>query len=452
MVYYAYGLLILPIIAGIISLAKQKFIAEVSSVIAAGITLIISLIILTSPDFTNNFFYIDGFSKLMVFLIAAIYTATVIYSISYLKYIDEPIFHTNHYFTWLNLFALSMFFSVIVNNFGLLWVGIEATTVTSALLIAIEGKKESIEATWRYILIVSAGLILSLLGTILIFGELHTLTISKALSLNTHTKILTLGILLSIVGYGTKAGIFPMHTWLPDVHGKAPSPVSAIFSGILLPVALFGILRVFHIYPAHKVKLFIFILGILTVGISSILMTVQRYYKRLYAYSSMENMGIALIGISLGGYALIGAFIVIIAHAFAKSAVFFLSGNILIRFREIKINSIRGLVKSMPFTAYCLIFAVLGATGAPPFATFIGEIFIFAKIISTYNWIIALILGIFITTAFISVNYYTGKMVFSGKEEEIKERKTLVNFVPLINVILSFLIIFLIPLAEVIKF
>lgn len=252
-----------------------------------------------------------------------------------------------------------------------------------------------------------------------------------------------LGILLSIVGYGTKAGIFPMHTWLPDVHGKAPSPVSAIFSGVLLPVALFGILRVSNIYDSNIVRNFMFLLGFISVIIASLLMTVQKFYKRLFAYSSMENMGMILIGIALGGKAVYGALIIVLSHAFAKSAVFFLSGNILIRYKDTKITAVKGLLKKMPFTAYCLFFAVLSATGAPPFATFIGEILIFYKIVSIYGWIIAILLGMFIATAFISANYYTGKMIFSEKEKDIRERKSLVNYIPLINVVMSFLIIFL---------
>ncbi len=441
--------LLLSAIAGVVSLLKQKGVASFISIISSVSTLACSILILKSSSFSDKYLYIDCVSKIMIFVIAAIYTTTVIYSVSYIKYIKEPLFHKNHYFTWMNFFALSMFFSVTVNNFGLLWVGIEATTVTSALLIAIDSHKESVEATWRYILIVSTGLILSLLGTILIFGEIHTLAISSSLYSHNSSKILLLGILLSIVGYGTKAGIFPMHTWLPDVHGKAPSPVSAIFSGVLLPVALFGILRVSSIAFSYQIKNFLFILGSLTLVVSALLMTVQKYFKRLYVYSSMENMGIALIGISLGGVALKGAFILIIAHAFAKSAVFYLSGNILIRYKDSKINKVKGLIKKMPFTAYCLFFAALAATGAPPFATFIGEIMIFSEVIKNYNWIITVVLSVFIAIAFISVNYYTAKMIFSGKDEDVKERKSLVNFVPLINIAMAFIIIFFIPIAEV---
>ncbi len=442
--YIYYLPIILSAIAGLISLLKQKGVAEFISAISSISVLVCSIIIFRGENFVNSSFYIDYISKVMIFVIAAIYTATVIYSISYVKYIDNPLFHTNHYFAWMNFFALSMFFSVETNNLGLLWVGIEATTVTSALLIAIEGKKESIEATWRYILIVSCGLIMSLLGTILIYGEVHSLDISVALNSHASGKIVILGILLSIVGYGTKAGIFPMHTWLPDVHGKAPSPVSAIFSGVLLPVALFGILRVSNICFSHEIRMFMFILGFLSVAVAALLMTVQKFYKRLFAYSSMENMGIALIGFALGGKALTGALIVIICHAFAKSAVFYLSGNILIRFKDATISGIKGLIKKMPFTGFCLFFAILAATGAPPFATFIGEILIFSKIISIYGWIIALILGVFISIAFISANYYTGRMIFSEKEKDVKERKSLVNYVPLINILMSFFIIFLI--------
>ncbi len=390
---------------------------KIVSVCFAFISLIFSFFLFTKPDIVNFFFYIDTISKVMFFTISAIFTMTVLYSIKYVKFIHEPLFHKNQYFLWLNLFAISMFFSVVVNNLGLLWVGIEATTITSALLVAIEGKPEEIEATWRYIIIVSVGLILSLLGTIIIYGCTKTLLISEISKLPIYNnKLMVLGILFTIIGFGTKAGIFPTHTWLPDVHGKAPSPVSAIFSGVLLPVALFGIIRVLNFSFSDKIYNFTFALGMLTVITASLLMTVQKYYKRLYAYSSMENMGIALIGITLGKIGLLGAMIIIVTHAFCKSIVFYLTGNIYLKYHDKKIDGIKSLLNRMRYTGFLLFFAVLGVTGAPPFPTFLGEILIFSQIISKYNLFFAIVLGIFIAVAFISVNYYTGKMLFSKEK------------------------------------
>ncbi len=446
--YYFYGLIIFPIIGALISLSKKEGISQGISSIVSFCCLLLALLLLKYPEFEKGFFYVDGISKIMLVVITVIYFTTVVYSISYVKYIHNPLFEKNLYFFWLNLFGLSMIFSVIVNNLGLLWTGIEATTVVSALLIAIENHTEAIEATWRYILIVSVGLIISLLGTIFIFGSAHSLKFTEILHSNTGDKILVLGIILSIIGYCTKAGIFPMHTWLPDVHSKAPSPISAIFSAILLPVALFGVVRVIQIYPALEIKNFTFILGLATLIFASLSMSVQKFYKRLYAYSSMENMGIILIGISLGKMGLFGALIIILAHAFAKSAVFYLSGNILIRFKSTKIKDISNLKKLMPFTGFTLFFASLAATGAPPFATFVGEIIILSQILKNYGIIMAIITGIFITVAFISMNFYTGKMVFSEIEKDVKERKTLVNYVSLINVVLAFITLFFIPVIN----
>ncbi len=445
MIFYTLPL-IFTLVAATVSLIKIDKLSQYSSVLFSILTLVSSIAIAFSQNFSHYFIYIDGASKIMLFTISIIYMGTTIYSISYIKHIHNPLLKQNFYFLWLNLFTFSMLFSVMVKNLGLIWVGIEATTITSALLVAIENSKESIEATWRYIIIVSVGLVVSLFGNVFIFGAGGTLDFVKLASMHgVNDKIITLGILMAVVGYGTKAGIFPMHSWLPDVHGKAPSPISAIFSGVLLPVALFGIFRTTEVYSSHIVKEFMFILGFLTLVTAATLSTVQKYYKRLYAYSSMENMGIALIGISLGRYAILGSVIVIVAHAFAKSAVFYLSGNILIRTKKTRIDEVKNLFNHMPFTAYSLFFASLAATGAPPFATFAGEILIMSKLYEVYGIISVVVFALFASLAFISVNYYTGKMIFSKEEAESNERHMLVNLIPAMHIILAFLTIFLIP-------
>ncbi|MEM4086623.1 MAG: proton-conducting transporter membrane subunit, partial [Saccharolobus sp.] len=131
-----------------------------------------------------------------------------------------------------------MIFSIIINNYGLMWVGVELTTVTSALLITTEFSETSLESTWRYIIVVSAGVTIALFSVILIYSQYHTLTITQILSQKTDNLVIRAAVGLALIGFGTKVGVFPMYTWLPDAHSEAPSPVSALFSGVLLPVAL----------------------------------------------------------------------------------------------------------------------------------------------------------------------------------------------------------------------
>jgi hydrogenase-4 component F len=328
------------------------------------------------------------------------------------------------------------------------WVGVEATTVTSALLVAVENDEPSIEATWRYIIIVSSGLVVSFISNIFIYASTGTLEISKLLSISSFSGLLPLGAMMAIVGYGTKAGIFPMHTWLPDVHGKAPAPVSAIFSGVLLPVALYVIIRVIQFTPVSYVKTFALVLGFMTVIVAASLMAVQTNYKRLFAYSTMENMGMALIGISLGGYALLGVIILIFSHAFAKSSTFFLSGNLLSRYKTTKIDKVTGVMKRMPSTAYTLLFSAMAITGMPPFGTFFGEIMIILVLLSAVPVGWTILLMAFLALAFISVNFKVGKMIFSDSEGENMERKRVGTIIPIIDTVLSVAIVFFIPWIE----
>ncbi len=446
----------LPMIASLIGallcLVRIEKFEEVISIIVSSSTAIFSILILFLPNVSNSFLFLDGISKIMILIISFVYTMTVIFSTTFLKYIDEPLFQKRFYYLLLNLFAFSMFFSVSVNNLGLVWVGIEGTTVTSALLVAVENDESSIEATWRYIIIVSSGLVISFISNIFIYAATGTLDISKLLTTNSFSGLLSLGSMMAIIGYGTKAGIFPMHTWLPDVHGKAPAPVSAIFSSVLLPVALYAIIRIMQFTPALYVKNFTLVLGFLTVIIAASLMAVQTNYKRLFAYSTMENMGMALIGISLGGYAFVGVFVLIISHAFAKSSTFFLSGNLLSRYKTLKIDEVAGVAKRMPSTAYTLLFDAMAITGMPPFGTFFGELLIILVLLSILPIEWTLLLVSFLALAFISMNFKVGKMIFSESDGKKMDRKRVGTIVPIIGTLFSLATIFFIPfISKVIK-
>ncbi len=432
--------------ASLLCLVKKTYFEEVVSIIAAFSTVAVAFIMVFLPSYTSHYLYIDGLSKVMLIMVSMIYASTVTFSTTYMKYIDNPSFEKHFYYFLMNLFAFSMLLTVSVNDLGLIWVGVEATTVTSALLVATENTETSIEATWRYIIIVSVGLIISLLANIFIYSVTGTLNIQQMMQGVQTSKILILGAMMAVIGYGTKGGIFPMHTWLPDVHGKAPAPVSAAFSGILLAVALYAIARIMQIVNVGMVKEFAFWLGLLTVAVAATLMIVQKNYKRLFAYSTMENMGMMLIGLSLGKYAFIGAMILALSHAFAKSSVFYLSGNILARYKSKKIEDVKGVSQRMPFTGYTLFFSALAVTGTPPFGTFIGELLITYGILKHFPLFYALLVISFLLVAFISINYKVGSMVFSKPTDTaVTERKMVGTIVPIVNTSLAFLVIFFVP-------
>lgn len=435
---------------------KVRFEEDIS-IVTSFATLAGSILIAFMPDVHSFGLYIDGFSKLMLIMVSAVYVITVIFSIGYLEHIENKLFQTSLYFFLLNIFVLTMLFTVIVDNIGLLWVGVEATTVTSALLIATDNNELAVEATWRYIIIVSAGLTISLIATIFIFGGYNTLSLYAMLTtpqassgIINSARIISIGALLGIVGYGTKAGIFPMHTWLPDAHGRAPAPISAMFSAVLLPVALYAVARFIQIVPFEGVKTFAVILGSLSVIVASLMTFSQKYYKRMFAYSSIENMGVALIGIALGGNAFIGSVIIILTHAFAKSAAFFLTGNVLAGYHTTVIKEVKGVSKKMPLTGYSLFFAALAVTGAPPFGTFFGELLIMAQMISAYGVWFTIMIGSFLVVAFIGVNYRVVRMVFSepdvstgslGEGARVNDSAG----IPIVGLILALSITFLTP-------
>jgi hydrogenase-4 component F len=402
----------------------------------------------TKENIISDTFYIDGLSKLILFTIGLLYLTTVLYSLAYLKHIRNPLFKNRLYFFLLNLFASSMFFSVSMDNIGLIWVGIEATTVTSALLVATENDQVTIESAWRYVIIVSTGLVISLIATTFIFGASGTLSMQALMQHHPQNRVFVLGILLGLIGFGTKAGIFPMHTWLPDVHGKAPAPVSAIFSGVLLPVALYAMARLIQIHNIQLVKVFCLTLGTLTVVIAALMMTVQNNYKRMFAYSSMENMGMILIGFTLGKFGLLGAVTIIISHGLAKSSAFYLTGNVLSVYHSTSLREVHGLLRKMPATAISLFFASMAVTGAPPFAVFAGELFIFKELIHQYNWGIALVIVCFLAIGFIAVNVRTGRMIFTGTPPAGPKEFRAETWVPVVNLFLSALVVLAIPYIE----
>jgi hydrogenase-4 component F len=209
-----------------------------------------------------------------------------------------------------------MLLALTVNDLGIIWLAIEGTTVTSALLVALERRRTSIESAWRYTLIVSAGLALSLFAVILVYFSQGTLAVSKLLTEPLkNSMIMVLAVGFALIGYGTKAGIAPMHAWLPDAHSEAPSLVSALFSAVLLPTSIYAFVRIFVLLQGspivfNEMRNLVLGFGIFTVLIASIIIGYQRDYKRMLAYSSMENMGVILVGFSLGGIGALGAKII----------------------------------------------------------------------------------------------------------------------------------------------
>ncbi|MDD5473101.1 MAG: hydrogenase 4 subunit F, partial [Candidatus Methanoperedens sp.] len=275
----------------------------------------------------------------------------------------------------------------VTNNLGL-WIAIEMTTLVSALLMILYSRKSSIEAAWKYMIICTVGITFALFGTILTYygavkilgesGDALNWTSLIAVADRFDPAIMKLAFIFILIGYGTKAGLAPMHTWLPDAHSEAPTPVSALLSGVLLNCAMYGIIRFYTITTkstgaAYTSNLLI-IFGLLSIGIAVPFIILQEDYKRLLAYSSVEHMGIVALGIGFGGvFGVFGAILHMFNHAMTKSLMFFGAGNVLLKHETKEIDGVSGIIKSMPVTGPMFLIGGLAITGSPPFSIFLSE-------------------------------------------------------------------------------
>ncbi|QKR00630.1 hydrogenase 4 subunit F [Metallosphaera tengchongensis] len=389
----------------IVPLLSNVFIWKVkySSLASSVLTLTLSLIsYFDLPVFTPTL-YVTRFTWYFLVMVASVYFSSTVYSVIYER-VDK--LRERNYFYFMNMFSASMFFTLIVNNLGLMWVGLEATTISSVLLVTHEGTQEALEAGWRYVIIVSTGITFAFISLILLYFGLHTLQISSILYPHA-SPLFALASVIALMGFGTKAGLFPVNTWLPDAHSEAPPAVSAMFSGVLLPVAVYILHLIYVIAPLQSVYSWTATISVL---VASLMMAGQRYYKRMFAYSTIENMGVAILGISTSST--MGIAILLVSHAFAKAGAFYASGAIMRTVGSKQINEY-GLISS-PMTSAGLLMSSLAVTGAPPFANFFGEFLILYNVLGSHMVAQFFVTLLSLALAFISVNYHVSRMIFKG--------------------------------------
>ena len=327
-----------------------------------------------------------------------------------------------------NLFTFTMLFAVTSNNVGFMWIAIEATTITSAMLIPLHVTKASVEASWKYILIGSVGIALAFGGTVLGYFDFVNLaghregalnwTVLMASASRLHPQVIQLAFVFILIGYGTKAGLAPMHTWLPDAHSEAPAPLSAMMSGVLLAVALYAVIRWEAVVNAAVGTRFtdgLFIaLGVLSLVIAAFSLVVQQNYKRMLAYSSIEHTGLMCVGLALGPLGTFAAMLHLVNHTLAKSMMFFLAGRVLHRYRTTEIGRVSGLLKVMPWTGGLFAAGVLAVVGLPPFGLFISEFALFrAGFAAGRPWLMGLVLAL-LAVAFVSMIGHLNRMLYGA--------------------------------------
>jgi len=391
--------------------------------------------VLTYPLF-DHFFYLDCLNALILDTTLLVGFVTCFYSIGYLDHeygTPQDLRKIKLFYSLTYTFIFTMVLTATTQNLGLMWIAIEATTLASVFLVGFSGTKHSIEAAWKYIIICSVGIALALLGIMfLYFSSSQALTGSR-LSLNWLTlyenagklqgNVLKMAFIFILVGFGTKAGLVPMHTWLPDAHSEAPSPISALLSGVLLNNAMYGIIRFLSIVnknmgsSVYTGRLLIFG-GLLSIGAAALFILAQKDYKRLLAYSSVEHMGI--IALSLGLYTPVSLFASLfhmVNHSFTKSMLFLTAGNVMLKYKTKEIASVTGLLKTMPLSGSAFLLGILAIAGLPPFSIFSSELNIILAAFKSGHFLTGTVFVFLLALAFGSITYALLKM-FYGKEPE----------------------------------
>lgn len=365
----------------------------------------------------------DGLSALIVLLIALVASTAAIFSFGYLARENLPpakhrLYHLNY-----NLFVFSMLAIPVLAEPTLVWIVVELTTLCSALLVSFENTRAALEASWKYVLLSLMGAGLALFGFLVLFaamqaagGGVYTWSGLTAAAPRMPIALLQTAFVLILVGLGTKAGIAPMHTWLPDAHSQAPSPVCALLSGVETTAILYVILRLLPImrYAPHAhAGAWAIVFGLVSVGTAAFVLLQVRDYKRMFAFSTVEHMGIILtaagLGTSAAGY---GAVQQIVAHSVTKSFCFFAAGAALLAMGTREIAAVRGLIRRSPAAGAALVFGGLAITGAPPLAIFLSEFSILKAGFAEGRYVAMGLLALFIVIAFFGVMLHVNRMVF----------------------------------------
>jgi len=359
---------------------------------------------------------LDALSLFHVFLVNGVFLESSIYATGYFGHRISDGSLTTAYarryaMLWQTFHAI-LILVLLSNNIGLMWVSIEATTLVSAFLIISDSDSLSIEAMWKYLLICSVGIAFAFMGTVLTVAAARRMegvdSVYLFSSLTKHPelinpKIMLFAFILIVVGFGTKAGLAPMHTWLPDAHSQAPTPVSALFSSVMLNCALFCIMRYLPIVEASlgfsgEARSILMLFGVLSLLFAAIFIPVQSDMKRFLAYCSVEHIGIIVIGVALGGPAVFAALLHTVNHSTAKMMSFFSAGYIGERFGTRDMSVIRGAVKKTPLWGVTFFSAVLVLLGVAPGAIFLSE-FLIIKEAFFSGKIMIVVLFLFFTLA-----------------------------------------------------
>jgi len=368
--------------------------------------------------FWHAYLIVDALGAWVLLSVSSVYLLASIYAIGYMRSTGEDQ-RLYRFYALFAGFALTTLTGPLMNNIGVYWIAIELTTLVSTFLVCFELGRESVEAAWKYIVIVSGGISLALLGIVFyywggsfVLGATYDLTWStlRQVAPQINPTIGLMAFLLVLIGFGTKVGLAPMHTWLPDAHSEGPAPVSAMLSGALLNTAMIGIARFIQVSDAAQLgtlpRTVVVAIGAFSLFVAALFITRQTGIKRLMAYSSVEHMGVMALGFGFGGpLGIAGALYHMLGHSLNKPLMFFGAGNAMHAFHSKRISRIHNVLSRMPISGLLWLAGAVAITGAPPFGLFPSELTILrAGLTGPYTWavFVMLILLIVIFVGFLN--------------------------------------------------
>jgi hydrogenase-4 component F len=375
-------------------------------------------------------FFVDPFNVFLVALTAFVGFTTSLFSRPYMR-IEREHGRLNAarlrlYHSMFQLFNFTMLLALLTNNLGILWVAMEAATLATVLLVSLYRTPASLEAAWKYFILCGVGLAQALFGTILLYFAAEKLlgaeggallwTELNAVKGQLEPTVLSLAFVFLLVGYGTKVGLVPLHNWLPDAHAEGPTPVSAVLSGLLLNVALYAVVRCKVLVEGSLHNTFARELmmgfGLLSVVVAAFLLSRQKDIKRMFAYSSVEHMGIITFAFGMGGpIASFAGLLHMTVHSLTKSAIFFAVGHATQKAGTQVMDDIRGLITVSPMIGWGLMLGTLAILGMPPFGVFASEFLILTTAMREHPWATPFLLGA-LGIAFAAVFSRVQPMVF----------------------------------------
>lgn len=383
---------------------------------AAGVTLLFALLLILKEPESGSFLFVDDLNIVFAVLSTFVGFTTSGFSASYIRHEIETgkltLGNLRFYHAMYQALMCSMNLALLASNIGLMWVSVEVATLTTVLMVGIYRTRDSLEAAWKYFILGSVGIALALFGTILVYmaaepvlGQGYDAMVWSSLmehAAHFNPRLLNVAFVFLMLGYGTKVGLAPMHAWLPDAHAEGPTPISAVLSGLLLNVALYAVLRFKMLLTANAAAVtpgpMLVALGLASVLFAAFMLYRRDDIKRLFAYSSIEHMGVIAFAFGIGGpLANFAGLLHMAMHSLTKSAIFFAVGHIAQAKGTQKIADIRGLTQSHPTLGWSLVVGVMAICGMPPLGIFMSEFLVVSSAFARQPLLaVPLVLGLLI--------------------------------------------------------